>query len=62
MALRAVTSVPAFQLLSEAEIGSLEIGKLADFVVLENDPMKVEPNEIADIRVLQTWMSGQRAY
>jgi predicted amidohydrolase YtcJ len=42
----------------EEELGSLEPGKLADFVVLEDDPRTVEPTAIGDIGVSQTWMNG----
>ena len=62
MAIRAVTSVSAFQLLSEDEIGSLEAGKFADFVVLESDPRLVERDAIGEIRVLETWMDGKRVH
>ncbi|MEP1425890.1 MAG: amidohydrolase [Tateyamaria sp.] len=62
MALRAVTSVPAFQLLSEEELGSLEVGKLADFVVLAEDPRSVSTDQISEIDVLETWMDGQRRH
>jgi len=62
MALRAVTSVPAFQLLSEDEFGSLETGKFADFVVLEHDPRSIDPEGIGEIEVLQTWMNGDRVH
>ena len=61
-AIRAVTSAAAWQLMSEKEIGSLEAGKFADFVILGNDPRKVDPDSIADIRVLETWMNGKRVY
>ncbi|SDL00100.1 amidohydrolase [Aliiruegeria lutimaris] len=62
MALRAITSVPAFQLLSEEEIGSLEVGKLADFVVLADNPREVTPDEIGEISVKQTWMNGKQVH
>ena len=61
-AIRAVTSEAAWQLMSEKEIGSLEVGKYADFVILEKDPRKVDPETIADIRVLETWMNGKRVF
>ena len=47
---------------SEHEIGSLEPGKLADLVVLEEDPRAVEPTTISDIRISETWMDGNRVY
>jgi predicted amidohydrolase YtcJ len=61
-AIRALTSEAAWQLYSEHEIGSLEAGKLADFVILEKDPRKVNPDTIKDIKVLETWMDGQQVY
>ena len=61
-AIRAVTSEAAWQLYSEHEVGSLEPGKLADFVILDEDPRTVEVDRIKDIRVLETWMDGSRVY
>lgn len=61
-AVRAVTSVAAWQCHSEHEIGSLEPGKLADFVVLAEDPRNVDPHRIGDIEVLETWMGGVRRH
>jgi predicted amidohydrolase YtcJ len=61
-AIRALTSEAAWQLFSEHEIGSLETGKLADLVILEKDPRKVYPDKIKDIKVLETWMNGERVY
>ena len=61
-ALRAITSVPAWQMLSEHEIGSLEPGKFADMVLLAKDPRNVAPTELAEIEVIQTWISGQRVH
>lgn len=61
-AIRALTSEAAWQLFSDHEIGSLEPGKLADLVILEKDPRKVDPDAIKDIKVLETWMDGQQVY
>jgi predicted amidohydrolase YtcJ len=61
-AIRALTSEAAWQLGSEHEVGSLEAGKLADFVILDRDPRKVAPGSIKDIEVLETWMDGRRTY
>lgn len=41
---------------------SLEPGKLADMVVLSDDPLTVDPMKIADIRVLQTIKEGVTVY
>lgn len=61
-AIRAVTSEAAWQLFSEHEIGTLEPGKFADLVILEADPRTVDPDEIKNITVLETWMNGDRVY
>ncbi|MCE8515026.1 amidohydrolase [Ruegeria pomeroyi] len=61
-AIRAMTSEAAWQLFSEQEVGSLEAGKLADFVILDNDPRTVDPDTIKDIRVIETWMDGKQVY
>ena len=46
----------------EQDIGSLEPGKLADFVVLDRSPLDTEPERIADIRVLATVVGGQPTF
>jgi predicted amidohydrolase YtcJ len=61
-AIRAVTINAAWQCHSEHEIGSLEKGKLADFVILESDPRKVKPTEISNIKVSETWMNGKQVF
>jgi predicted amidohydrolase YtcJ len=61
-AIRAITAEAAWQLFSEHEIGSIEAGKLADLVILERDPRRVEPDSIGSIRVLETWMDGRRVH
>jgi predicted amidohydrolase YtcJ len=61
-AIRAVTINAAWQCHSEHEIGSLEKGKLADFVILDSDPRKVKPIEISDINVSETWMNGKQVF
>lgn len=61
-ALRAYTANAAFQLHREAEIGTLAPGLLADFVVLDASPFAVKPSEISELRVLETWMDGQRVF
>jgi predicted amidohydrolase YtcJ len=61
-AIRASTINAAWQCHSEHEIGSLEPGKLADLVILDEDPRNVEPVEISDIGISETWMDGERVY
>jgi predicted amidohydrolase YtcJ len=61
-AIRSVTRNAAWACHSEMEIGSLEPGKLADLVVLERDPRKVEPTAIAEIPISETWLNGSRVF
>ena len=61
-ALRAVTLDAAWQFHSEHEVGSLEIGKFADFVVLEKDPSEVETTDIGKIKIEETWVDGRCVY
>ena len=62
LALRAITSTPAFQLMSDHEFGSLEVGKFADLVVLSADPRSVAADKISQISVLETWADGRRVH
>ena len=61
-ALRAMTIDAAWQCHSDHEVGSLEVGKYADFVVLGQDPRTVPLDELARIPVLQTWVNGQQVF
>lgn len=61
-ALKAVTINAAYQYGEEASKGTLAPGKKADFVVLEQDPLQVPSEEIADIPILQTYKSGKCIY
>jgi predicted amidohydrolase YtcJ len=61
-AVRAHTVNGARTLGREAELGTLEVGKRADFVVLDGDPYQVEPDQISAIQVLQTWVDGDRIH
>ncbi|GAB3091244.1 amidohydrolase [Aestuariicella hydrocarbonica] len=56
-ALRAVTIDAAWQIFQEDKVGSLEVGKLADLVVLNRSPL-VNPESIKDIEVEQTYVGG----
>ncbi len=59
LALRAVTLEAAYSLGLEDEIGSIEPGKRADFVVLEADPFEVDPMALEDIGVWGTVLDGR---
>ena len=61
-AIRAVTINAARQLGQGDRLGSLEKGKEADFTILQSDPYKVSPNEIADIKVSETWVAAERKF
>lgn len=51
----------AYQIKMDHEIGSLEVGKYADFVELSADPTKVEPIEITKkVKILVTWLGGKK--
>jgi predicted amidohydrolase YtcJ len=58
-ALHAYTLGAAFAGHRENDEGSLAAGKLADFIVLSDDPLRVEPDRIADIKVLKTIVGGK---
>ena len=57
-ALKAMTIWPAWQHYEEKSKGSIEVGKLADFVVLSRDPTKGDPNTIDRIKVTETIKEG----
>jgi predicted amidohydrolase YtcJ len=61
-ALKAVTANAAFQIKEESTKGTLEPGKLADLVILDGNPLKVDPKTIQDLRVLQTIKEGTTVY
>lgn len=59
-ALRSITINAAWQMHAEDKIGSLEKGKVADFVILEQDPTEINPEEIHSIRIMATYLSGKK--
>ena len=58
-ALAAVTIGGAYMLKRDAEVGSIEPGKLADLAVLEADPLDTAPEDWAGIRILGTVVGGR---
>jgi predicted amidohydrolase YtcJ len=54
------TSAVAHQLFREADYGTLEVGKVADFIILDRNPMQIKPHEVRDIKVLATYRKGEK--
>jgi predicted amidohydrolase YtcJ len=61
-ALRAVTANAAWQIKEERTKGTLEVGKLADLVILDRNPLTVDPTTIKDIAVIETIKDGRSIY
>jgi len=61
-AIRAITSGSAYELHAEQEVGSLEVGKLADFIVLDRNVFKISPQQVASVRVQLTVVGGKAVH
>jgi predicted amidohydrolase YtcJ len=61
-ALQAMTLGAAYALRREDQIGSLEPDKLADLVILSDDPTAIPPEELRDVQVLATIVGGEAAF
>lgn len=61
-ALRAVTANAAWQIKEEKTKGTLEVGKLADLVILERNPLQADPTTLKDIAVLETIKEGRTIF
>ena len=46
----------------EDKIGSIEVGKLADFIILERNIFEIPASEIAEIEIRQTYFEGKLVY
>ncbi|MNY71265.1 N-substituted formamide deformylase precursor [compost metagenome] len=53
-ALKAITINAAYQYQEEDTKGSLKVGKIADLVILNKDPLTIDPKELRSIQVLET--------
>jgi len=62
VALKAMTIWPAFQIFEEQDKGSITPGKLADFVILTDDPTAVDPETLDGIKVAATIKEGASVY
>jgi predicted amidohydrolase YtcJ len=61
-AIRAQTIDAAWQLFADDVVGSLEVGKYADLVVLSADPRAVPAQDIADLDVVATYLAGKQVF
>lgn len=61
-ALKAMTIWPAYQHFEENSKGSLEVGKLADMVILDRDPLTIDRKNLVDIQILATIKEGVTVY
>jgi len=61
-ALKAMTIWPAWQHFEEDTKGSIEVGKLADFVILDKDPTDVNSEELDQIKVMETIKEGKTIF
>ena len=59
MALRMMTIEGAYAVKQEDYIGSLEVGKYADLIVIDDDPLTMNPENLKDINVLLTMVDGK---
>ena len=57
--LRAATIDAAYELHQDRETGSLEVGKFADLIVLDRNPLTIPPADIANVKVLETVLGGK---
>jgi predicted amidohydrolase YtcJ len=57
-ALRAITLGAAYTLSMDDRIGSIEVGKFADFCVLDSDPSEAEPEALKDVGIAGTMVGG----
>jgi predicted amidohydrolase YtcJ len=62
IALKAMTLWSAWQHFEDDRKGSLAVGKLADMTLLDDNPMTVDPDELADIKVQATYKEGREVW
>ena len=54
------TAAVAYQLFREAEHGTLEVGKVADFIILDRNPLETQPHDVRNLKVLATYRKGRK--
>lgn len=57
-----LTINPAYQLNQDDMTGSIEVGKWADFVMLDQDLFEVAPSQLGNISILATYLAGEQVY
>lgn len=61
-ALGGITVNAARQMRLPDMLGTLEPGKAADLTILESDPYATDPLKLADVKVSETWMAGEKRF
>ena len=61
-AIKAYTINAAYVMRQEDVVGSIEVGKEADFIVLDRNPFEIETEEIYETQVLRTYLQGELIY
>ena len=61
-ALKLMTIWPAQAAFMEAEVGSLSVGKRADFVVLATDPFRLRGRGLLALKIRSTWVDGEQVW
>jgi predicted amidohydrolase YtcJ len=61
-ALRSITATAAYQNFEEEQKGTLTVGKKADLVILDRDPLAVDPTELLTLTVVETIKDGRTIF
>jgi hypothetical protein len=61
-ALSAYTLGSAYAQFAEQDLGTIEAGKYADFVLVNADVLAIAPEKLRDVKVLKTWLGGREVY
>jgi predicted amidohydrolase YtcJ len=62
LALKSITDWAAYTAFEENLKGTIAAGKLADFVILDKNPLKIDPMSFGDLKVLETIKEGSTVY
>lgn len=62
IALKSITAWAAYQAFEENLKGTLKAGKLADFVIIDKNPLKIDPMQLANLKVMSTIKEGKTVY